>query len=221
MYQCLGRSGLKDYNVRAIDSKEALPMIQNKHYAQRRPSISYAYGLFNKDDELIGVCTFGKPASNALSEEICGAEHKSRVYELNRLYIEDNIKNLASYFVSRCLKDLKKHKLIIVSYSDSGMGHSGYVYQATNFLYTGSTKERTDKYSPNNRHSRHYNEEYNHLRKVRTSKHRYVFFTDSKDKKNLKYEVQPYPKNKNSYYKPGERQKTKIINTRDDIVFYE
>ncbi|WBF81098.1 hypothetical protein FMLHJGGC_00045 [Staphylococcus phage BSwM-KMM1] len=60
------------------------------------------------------------------------------------------------------------------------MNHHGYIYQATNFIYTGSTKERTDMYTEGNKHSRHYNEDNKHLRKVRTSKHRYVYFTDKK-----------------------------------------
>lgn len=168
--------------VRLINWKneDAQDMILNKHYAQRRPSISYLFGLY-AEDVLLGVCVFGKPASNSLCVGICGKEHSTRVYELNRLYIEPNQpKNTASWFISQCLKRLKKDKLIIVSYSDTGMNHHGYIYQATNFIYTGSTKERTDMYTEGNKHSRHYNEDNKHLRKVRTSKHRYVYFTDKK-----------------------------------------
>jgi hypothetical protein len=33
---------------------------------------------------------------------------------------------------------------IVVSYADTAMGHIGYIYQASNFLFTGTTKERTD-----------------------------------------------------------------------------
>ena len=29
----------------------------------------------------------------------------------------------------------------MVSYADSGMNHCGYIYQATNWIYTGATKE--------------------------------------------------------------------------------
>ena len=42
--------------------------------------------------------------------------------------------------------------LIIVSYADKGQNHNGYIYQATNFLYTGATKERTDISTQENKH---------------------------------------------------------------------
>ena len=87
---------------------------------------------------------------------------------------------------------------VIVSYADSEQGHVGYVYQATNFLFTGTTKERTDMASEDGKHSRHDlgNPD---QRKKRWAKHRYVFFVGNKqEKKNLleklKYTIQTYPK---------------------------
>lgn len=201
--------------------QEAQNMILTKHYAQRKPSISFLFGLFNDNNQLVGVCSFGKPASNSLCIGVCGRELSSKVYELNRLYIEPNQpKNTASWFVGKCLKSLKPLKLIIVSYSDTGMNHNGYIYQATNFLYTGKTNERTDKYTEGNKHSRHYNKENQHLRKFRTSKHRYVFFLNKQDKKFLRYDILPYPKGENKKYKIGERMKTKVINKETGDIFY-
>src|SRR5690625_3315241 len=104
------------------------------------------------------------------------------------------------------------------------MVHHGYIYQATNCLYTGATARRTDKYTPGNRHSRHYDDSYSHLRKVRTSKHRYVYFTNKKNKalrKSLRYEVLPYPKGINEYYRLGDGIRTKVINRKTGESFYE
>lgn len=210
--------------VKRIESRDTHNFLLNMHYAQRIPSISYAFGLIIKG-KLVGVCTFGKPASNSLCIGVCGKEYSSQVYELNRLVVDEGLKkNTLSWFVSRCLKELKKENLIIVSYADTGMGHNGYIYQATNFLYTGATKERTDKYTPNNKHSRHYDDRYDHLRKVRTSKHRYVYFTNKKDKKmisSLNYPILPYPKDENKNYTLGERIRTKIFNRETQEYFYE
>lgn len=203
------------------ECRKAQDMILKKHYAQRKPSISFLFGLFDINDNLVGVCSFGKPASNSLCIGICGKELSSKVYELNRLYIEPNQpRNTASWFISKCLKELKHLGLIIVSYSDLGMNHHGYIYQASNFLYTGKTKSRTDKYTIDNKHSRHYNNDNNHLRKFRTSKHRYVYFLNRKDKKYLKYDILPYPKGENKNYKIGERMKTKILNKDTGDIFY-
>ena len=205
------------YEVKKISYQDTKDFILNKHYAQRMPSITFAYGLFDRE-KIVGVLTIGKPASNSLCEGICGKECKEKVYELNRLITLDGLKeNALSYFVSRALKDLKERKLIIVSYADTGMNHNGYIYQATNFIYTGKTKERTDKYTEGNKHSRHYNEENKHLRKVRTSKHRYVYFTGDRKKylKKLNYDVLPYPKGENKNYNLGERQKIKVIDKKE------
>lgn len=97
--------------------------------------------------------------------------------------------------------------MILVSYADTSMNHNGYIYQATNWLYTGKTKERTDISTPNGKHSRHYNKkiDYTQNRKTRSSKHRYIYFLGNKSdkryfKKCLKYEVLKYPKDINKRY---------------------
>ena len=163
-----------NFKVKTIQSKDTKDFILNKHYAKRMPSISYAYGLF-VNENLEGVLTIGKPASNSLCKGICGEEYSKKVYELNRLVINEGFeRNTLSWFVGQVLKSLKQEDLILVSYADSGMNHCGYIYQATNWLYTGATKERTDKYVPLGKHSRHYTDDNKHLRVFRTSKHRYV-----------------------------------------------
>ena len=208
---------IKGLEVKAITKKEYEPFIMQKHYAQRMPSISYAYGLYEKD-KLIGILTIGKPASPNLCVGVCGEKYRSSVYELNRLCLDKTYNdNRLSWFVGKCLRSLKDDNLILVSYADTGMNHNGYIYQATNWTYTGATARRTDKYTAGNKHSRHYSNENQHLRKVRTSKHRYIYFTGkgaiAKDQKsNLNYQIKPYPKGKNERYKLGDRMKTKVIN---------
>lgn len=213
-----------NYEIKRIDYEDTLDWIINKHYAQRVPSISFAYGLFD-EDTLIGICTIGKPASPSLCKGICGDEFTDKVYELNRLVLAENLpKNTASYFIGAVLRDLKEKDLILVSYADEGMHHYGYVYQATNWFYTGKTNSRTDKYMPGNKHSRHYTDEFKHLRKFRSSKHRYVFFTGKSKKlylKNLNYEIKEYPKGDSKRYELGTRKKTKIIDTKNNEIFYE
>lgn len=212
------------FSFKEIEYEDTKDFILNKHYAQRMPSITYSYGLFEKD-ELIGVLTIGKPASNSLCEGVCGAEYKQYVYELNRLVVIEGLpRNTLSWFVGGVLRDLRDTDLIIVSYADEGMGHNGYVYQATNWLYTGKTPSRTDKYTPKGRHSRHYSDEHLHLRKVRTSKHRYIYFTGRsrrKHRKLLNYKVQPYPKGENERYVLGDRMQAKIINRDTGETWWE
>ena len=190
--------------VLPIKSEEAVPWILKKHYAKRLPSISYAFGLY-ENNELIGVVTYGIPASNSLCEGICGKDYKEYVIELNRLCLLNNDKNQSSYLVGNSIKMLPKPK-IIVSYADTAQGHIGYVYQATNFLFTGTTKERTDMSAGEGKHSRHATDP--SIRQFRSAKHRYVYIYGNKTEKKLlknklNYEVLPYPKGKTKQYDSG------------------
>ena len=122
--------------IRQIDSKTAAKFLLPKHYSGRKPSITRAYGWF-VGNELKAVCTFGKPASPAPCNGVCGEQWSANVYELNRLCRVDDFNLPLSQFVSTCLRDLKQLDWIIISYSDTSMGHHGYIYQACNFIYTG------------------------------------------------------------------------------------
>lgn len=191
--------------VEQITYEEVKPFLMQIHYARRLPCIQYAYGLF-ENDMLIGVCTYGQPASPSLCKGVAGEENRKRVIELNRLCFlpKYNGNNRASFLVSHSLKMLPKG-LFVVSYADcGGWGHIGYVYQATNWYYTGMTKPRTDKYSSCG-HSRHYAENETR-RQLRTAKHRYIYITGSKTQRKklkqlLKYPVlSGYPKGESKRY---------------------
>lgn len=201
-----------------LDYQTAVDFLLPRHYSGRIPSISMAFGWFIKS-ELQAVCTFGKPASPSLCKGIAGDEFAQNVYELNRLCRTDcPDATPLSAFVAGCLRRLKSKNWIIVSYSDTEMNHNGYIYQACNFLYTGKTKERTDKYTSGNKHSRHYrNEEQTGIRKIRSAKHRYIYFAtyDKKLKKEwqnkLNYPIMPYPKGNNSNYVLGNYLQPRLV----------
>lgn len=187
-----------------ITYKQAVDFLLPRHYSGRIPSISYAFGEFI-NNKLEAVCTFGSPASSPLCKGIAGDKWKYNVIELNRLCREDDYKNQLSQFVSWCLRQLKQYNLIVVSYSDTAMNHHGYIYQACNFLYIGMTKRRTDKYTEDGKHTRHYkNNNQGKYRVVRSAKYRYIYIYANKRTKrqvlaDLKYPIyDEYPKGDNS-----------------------
>ena len=182
--------------VKAIPSSHATEWLRRRHYAHRLPSISYAFAVFI-GPEPIGVCTFGQPASLSLCKGICGPQYRHLVLELNRLCVEDDApKNTSSYLVGRALRALPK-PAIVVSYADSAQRHVGYIYQATNWLYTGKTTARTDIATPNGQHSRHYEKGGDYSKRIpRSSKHRYIYFHACTPDivSSLRYPLLPYPK---------------------------
>lgn len=192
--------------VREIPYYETKQFLLKIHYARRMPSISYAFGLF-LHRQLIGCVTYGVPASPNLCMGLAGIENKDRVLELNRLVLlpQYNGKNYASYIVSHSLKMLP-NRTFVVSYADTAWSHVGYIYQATNFLYTGLSASRTDTYQPSGKHSRHQEQDDNSIRQTRSSKHRYVYLVgDRRTKrqmlKELRYPVyEHYPKGDETHY---------------------
>ena len=77
----------KGLHVRRIEYQEAIPFLLGIHYARRIPSITDAFGLF-KENQIIGVVTYGVPASPNLCFGIAGKENAHHVKELNRLVIK-------------------------------------------------------------------------------------------------------------------------------------
>ena len=108
---------------------------------------------------------------------------------------------------------------IIVSYADTKVGHVGYVYQATNFLYTGLSAKRKDPVgfdTSGGKLARHSRGHWGKDLVDRPRKHRYVTFVGDKRQKKqlrqkLRYEVQPYPKGESKTYDAGESVETQTL----------
>ena len=125
----MSKSVKEQFEVRPIPTEQTKNWILKKHYAKRMPPISYAFGLYDESKSLQGIMTFGIPASRF--------DLDFQPYELNRLVVNEGLgKNVLSYFVGQTLKKFPE-KACIVSYADPNNGHHGYIYQATNWIYTG------------------------------------------------------------------------------------
>lgn len=220
---------MNDYKVIPIDYQDCKEWFLKKHYAKRMPPIDYCFGIYD-NELLIGICSFGTPASTAVREII----KSYKLYELNRLVINENVpKNTLSYFVSNCLKLMPKPS-VIVSYADTSQNHHGYIYQATNWIYTGLSAKFMDYMVKGMEHlngatifdmSRGQENRAEWLRnkfgnklymKERARKHRYFYFVGDKRQKKqmlkeLPYEIQSYPKGDNkrydASYQPSTQQK--------------
>lgn len=218
------------FSVHGIGYDECKEWCLNKHYAHRMPPISFSFGLFNKENELVGICTYGRPMAHPLIKNAFGGKFQDCFYELNRLCVNDELpRNTLSFFVAQTLNMLPK-PMVIVSYADTSYHHHGYIYQATNWLYTGLSVPFKD-YMVKGYENMHGGSimdmvgrsdgKEGHLNKVqllkekfgeenvymvdRPQKHRYFMFLGDKRQKRemlkaLTYEQQPYPKGDNRRY---------------------
>lgn len=75
--------------VKPITYQETKPFILGIHYARRMPCVQYAYGAF-EGNLLIGIVTFGQPASPSLCKGVAGEKYRKQVLELNRLVFLPN-----------------------------------------------------------------------------------------------------------------------------------
>ena len=218
-------------SISEIVYDEAVAFLLPRHYSGRKPVVSKAFGLI-EDGVLQAVITYGKPASPSVCVGICGKEYSGNVYELNRMCRSDEYRKPLSHFVSATLRMLKPLDWIVVSYSDTAMNHHGYVYQACNFLYTGTSAPHADKYVPDgsghNRHAESFDVRKDEFSVERSIKHRYVYFcTKSKRLKkewmeSLRYPVLPYPKGDNSNYELGKFiGKTVVNNATGETIVIE
>lgn len=213
---------MNDFSVRSIDFQDTKEWLLKKHYLKRLTSCTYCFGLFEKKI-LVGIMTFGNAVPNTMKKSLFGEKYMSIVYELNRLCTNDNLpKNSNSYFIGQVFKLLPK-PLIIVSYADCENGHTGYIYQATNFLYTGKSHTQKDWKIKGKEHihSRTLMDEFaftedrvsklkekygDKLYQVeRKAKNRYVYvLADKRTKKQIMnsklFNIYPYPKGDNKNY---------------------
>jgi len=220
------------YSVESILRYETDDWLMYKHYLNRKTSITYSFGLFEQG-ELVGVCTFGNAVPLQMKKSICGEKYMHLVYELNRLCTNDNLdRNANSFFLGQIFKLLPK-PMIIVSYADKSIGHTGYVYQSTNFIYTGESHTQMDWKLKGREHihSRTLMDEFSfkkdRVKKLkqkygdalyqvkREPKYRYVKFLGNKKeiksfKNNANFTRLPYPKGSNKRYDSTFKPKTQV-----------
>lgn len=197
--------------VEEISKVACRHLVMKYHYSGRVPGIKYCWGLFDRQ-RIVGCILYSVPASYTLCKGVCGPEFKDFVIELSRLVILTKVDNAASFLIGASLKLLPPS--VVVSYADCNdhVGHVGYVYQATNWIYTGNGNAEPKWVCPNTGDvvsytRRHIDKKAEAIglnwkelvQEKQVGKHRYIYFTgDKRFKKNarskLRYKVLPYPK---------------------------
>lgn len=203
-----------------IEKHKAIEMVIEHHYLHRKCPISFCWGI-EVEGKILGVLSIGKPCSWSATCGVIGEKYadmsnpaaRSRdVFELNRLWVHDSLpRNTESQFIGWCLNQVKKAHpgVILISYADGKMGHIGYVYQATNWIYAGTSAAFTDitlsgysdyrsvpmeKRGVKTGNKRAWASNPDAIRTTRSPKHRYVWFSLLADRARLAWPQQPYPK---------------------------
>jgi hypothetical protein len=187
-----------DYYIERISKKQAEELLLTYHYLKdfsKGYKSGYNYGLFKRNEFSplniggpIGVCIFTGLPVPEIAKGAFGLERNQQqgLLELSRLCIHPDIQtkehNITSWFVSRCIKQLRKDTEVkaIISYADSDF-HSGIIYRACNFQYCGLTDSKKDfYYADGTKHSRGKVKGIEGEWRERSRKHRYVMMFDKR-----------------------------------------
>ena len=185
-------------------------MLEESHYLHSLPGGTHlAFGVFN-GGSLAGALSLGAGPFNApsLVEGATGQD----CLTLNRLWLADVLpRNSESRVLGMVIRALKQHTDLkfLLTYADPAQGHSGVIYMATNWLYTGLSCATLhyDIGDGMSQHSRSLSHAYGahsveyfarqgiELKRVpQSAKHRYIHFLDPRWEDRLKVPVLPYPK---------------------------
>jgi hypothetical protein len=208
---------VRDMIVGPVGARDVREFAKRYHYTGSADSIAWRWGLWD------GAVLHGVVAYNMLTANVCrsvfGSEYASHVWHMSRLILsEESPRNSESRLIGGSLKLIQREYpdvWAILTYAAQHVNHIGYVYQATNAIYTGLAAggecvyldtdglQRSrrgldiDKYDGASLAERA--EARGWTRVNVPKKHRYVYILGSKTQRRqrralLRYPVLPYPK---------------------------
>ena len=209
--------------VGRITFEEARTVIMEYEWLGTMPTAGLAfYGLFDADDEIIGVVCFGR-GSGSNAAALCGDDYRDQAICLERgACVHWAHPHAASFMIPKACKQAAQDFgwKIFYGYSDHEAGEIGTIYQACNWIFIGQGAGRSG-YSYRYVYIDPVGEEYNSrrwrkfktkqgiewadaeasgwIRRKQYDKSRYVWFEGGRILKKrlrglLKYPAQPYPK---------------------------
>lgn len=181
------------------------------HYARNAHTDGWRYGLWH-GVTLYGVIVYNLP-TRSVCECVFGPNHANHVLHMPRLVLSPDAKpNSESHLIGRSLRLLHvdlPDVWAVVTYADTTVGHIGYVYQATNALYTGTVAPRPYYLDAEGRRRAVYRDgktltpsaaaELGYTRHLSKVKHRYLYILGGRTQRRqrrglLRLPVLPYPK---------------------------
>lgn len=187
----------------------------NFHYAKAVPCVEYAYNVYNEFGEWCGCIIYSPGATPNIAHAV--GMKKGEVCELVRVALNGK-QPYTSECVALSLKRLHKDApqiKIVVSYADPEQGHVGTIYQATNWIYIGTTEDFSHssksqtfvvfgkRMHPKSVYSKGWKQQEKWLRDNidpnayelhERPKRKYIFVFDKKLRKEWQKKALPYPK---------------------------
>lgn len=206
---------VRDMTVGPVSRDDVQEFARRYHYTRIGNGAFWRWGLWH-GVTLLGVVGYNLPTRSVCSS-LFGEEHAHRVWHMTRLAVADNApRNSESRLIGQSLRLItQQHPGVwaVLTYAATSAGHIGYVYQATNAIYTGTGGRdggRISAYTDHhgNRRGTHVNgrfistadaERLGWTPHREATKHRYVYILGNRTERRLRramlrFPELPYPK---------------------------
>lgn len=113
--------------------------VEHWHYSRTMPASKLVPVGVWEDDQFIGTVVFGRGANRHIADPL-GLD-QTEVCELVRVALRDH-QSPVSQIIKEAIALLRISSpglRVVMSYADMRMGHYGFIYQASNWLYLGMT----------------------------------------------------------------------------------
>ena len=184
--------------------KAARYAVMRWHYSRAMPTSKVVYIGVWEDDQFIGVIIFGRGAAPAFHKRY--GLKITETAELVRVALHRHqhpVSRILSIAIRLLLKSSPGLRLLY-SFADPDQGHYGGIYQATNWIYTGTTDASPRIYYGSRwRHpvaiyraveAGKLSKKHGLPEKIVPGKHRYLYPLDKKMKHQIEPLRRPYPK---------------------------
>ena len=136
---------VRDMTVAHATVADVQQFARRYHYSGTGGNMSWRWGLWH-GATLWGVVAYNLPTRDAC-ESVFGSEHFDRVWHMGRLALaESSPRNSESRLIAGSIHAIQReypNVWGVLTYAATDVGHIGYVYQATNALYTGTGGDST------------------------------------------------------------------------------
>ena len=131
---------VRDTIVSKVATRDVAEFARRHHYTGTMGNAAWRWGLWH-NTTLLGVVAYNLPTRDAQAG-VFGEEHLEHVWHMGRLVMaEDAPRNSESRLISLSLKEIQRERpdvWAVLTFAAVDAGHIGYVYQATNAIYTGT-----------------------------------------------------------------------------------
>src|SRR5271165_952801 len=207
---------VRDMTVGPVAPSDVQEFARRYHYTGVGNNLNWRWGLWH-GPVLLGGVSYNMP-TRSVCASVFGLEHLHQVWHMGRLILAEAAPhNSESRLIGGSLRAIaREHPDVwaVLTYAATDAGHIGYVYQATNALYTGTGGDPvyyTDRQGQ--RRGTHLDghgvtaaraADLGWTRRQGSVKHRYVYVLGSSRQRRqrleqLRFPVLPYPKAQNEY----------------------